>query len=62
MGFPYQAWGDLHIPGTNHVVLYDKVPAQKLKDTLGQNGRWKIYEYGVGDEVRFDSGAGLVVK
>jgi len=54
MGFPYQAWGDLHIAGTNHVVLYDKVPAQKLRDTLGENGRWNIYEYGLGDEVRLN--------
>ena len=62
MGFPYQAWGSLHIAGINHVVLYDRVPAQELREAIGENGRWTIYEYGVGDEVRFDSGASLVVE
>ncbi|MEN6301645.1 MAG: hypothetical protein ABFD96_02930 [Armatimonadia bacterium] len=54
MGFPYQAWGLLHDPGINDVYLCEKVPAQKLKQSLGENGEWTIYEYGVGDEVRLD--------
>lgn len=62
MGFPYQAWGNLHIPGINDVVLYDNVPAQKLRNDIGANGRWTIYEYGVGDVVRFDCGASLRVE
>jgi hypothetical protein len=52
MGFPYQAWGDLHIAGTNHVVLYDPIPAADLRAALGENGRFTIYEYGVGDAVQ----------
>ena len=62
MGFPYQAWGNLHIAGINDVVLRDEVPAQKLRDDIGVNGRWTIYEYGVGDEVWFDCGASLKVE
>lgn len=54
MGFPYQAWGLLHDPGINDVYLCEKVPAQKLREALGENGEWTIYEYGVGDEVWLD--------
>ncbi|MEI6503448.1 MAG: hypothetical protein WCP21_20745 [Armatimonadota bacterium] len=62
MGFAYQAWGNLHIAGINDVYLQDPVPAQELRDALGQDGRWTIYEYGVGDDVRFDCSAGLMAK
>lgn len=62
MGFPYQAWGNLHIPGINDVYLSEKVPAAKLRNAIGDNGRWTIYEYGVGDEVLFDRAATLLVK
>lgn len=59
MGFPYQAWGNLHIAGTNHVYLQEQAPAAQLRESIGENGRWVIYEYGVGDVVHFDCRAGL---
>lgn len=59
MGFPYQAWGNLHIAGTNHVHLQEQAPAAQLRESIGENGRWVIYEYGVGDVVHFDCRAGL---
>jgi oligo-alginate lyase len=62
MGFPYQAWGNLHLAGLNDVYLCDQVPAQQLRAALGENGRWTIYEYGLGDEVHFDSQASLNVE
>ncbi|MCC6445374.1 MAG: heparinase II/III family protein [Armatimonadetes bacterium] len=57
MGFPYQAWGLLHNAGANHVHLCEKIPASRLKTSIGGGTEWKIYEYGVGDEVRFDRSA-----
>ena len=62
MGFPYQAWGNLHIAGINDVYLKEKVPAGRLKEALGENGRWTIYEYGVGDEVWLDWSVGVAVS
>lgn len=62
MGFAYQAWGDLHKAGTNHVQLYDNIPAAKLRELVGQGSEWTIYEYGVGDTVSFDDSASLQVK
>jgi hypothetical protein len=62
MGFPYQAWGDLHIAGRNHVHLREPVPAQVLKEALGENGRWIIYDYGLCDEVRFGGRSGVLRK
>lgn len=59
MGFPYQAWGDLHTAGINHVQLYDPVPAAKLKELIGEGGEFRIYDYGVGDDVRFEQTAVL---
>jgi hypothetical protein len=56
MGFPYQAWGLLHEAGINHVHLIDPTPAVELETTIGEGATWIIYEYGVGDEVRFDRG------
>ncbi len=54
IGFPYQAWGALHDAGTNHVHLAEKIDAARLETMIGDQTRWTIYEYGVGDEVSFD--------
>jgi len=62
MGYPYQAWGLLHNAGINHVHLAEKLPAARLQELVGAGVEWKIYEYGVGDEVRFDHSASLEVK
>lgn len=59
MGYPYQAWGDLHNAGDNHVVLCDPIPADRLRELIGEGSEFRIYEYGVGDDLRFDSVAVL---
>lgn len=59
MGYPYQAWGDLHNAGDNHVVLSEMIPAARLAELIGEGSEFRIYEYGVGDEVRFDNTAVL---
>lgn len=59
MGYPYQAWGNLHNAGINHVRLYDPLPAAKLREMIGEGSEFRIYEYGVGDEVRWDNSATL---
>ncbi|OGV68591.1 MAG: hypothetical protein A3K19_11545 [Lentisphaerae bacterium RIFOXYB12_FULL_65_16] len=51
IGFPYQAWANLHIAGTNHVHLAEKVPADTLKKQFEAQPEFAIYEYGVGDDV-----------
>jgi hypothetical protein len=54
MGFPYQAWGLLHEGGINHVHLCEPIPAERLRELIGQGTAWTIYEYGVGDTLRVD--------
>ncbi len=58
MGFPYQAWALLHEAGINHVHLLSDTPAATLEDRVGKGATWTIYEYGVGDEIRFDRNIG----
>ncbi|MBT3380162.1 MAG: hypothetical protein HN742_31630 [Lentisphaerae bacterium] len=62
MGFPYQAWGLLHEAGINHVHLVDPIPADELGKRVGEGARWTIYEYGIGDSVRFGRGTSLTPK
>ncbi len=54
MGFPYQAWGNLDVPGTNHVHLEKKVSTAQLKKEFEASPAFKLYEYGIGDTVTFD--------
>ena len=54
IGFAYQAWGLLHNAGTNHVHLDEAIEAERLEAMIGDQTRWTIYEYGVGDDVSFD--------
>ena len=60
MGFPYQAWGNLDVAGTNHVHLEEKVPAVELRQALAAVPSFRLYEYGVGDAVTFDRVADLM--
>ncbi len=62
MGFPYQAWGNLHIAGINHVHLCEKLSATTLESLIEKDTYWTIYEYGVGDEVAFDHSVRLEAK
>ncbi len=53
-GFAYQAWGQLHEAGLNHVHLVDQVPKATLAAAFARQPEWCIYEYGVGDDVWLD--------
>lgn len=61
-GFPYQAWGNLHEAGINHVRLVENTPADELERYFAANADFVVYEYGIGDEVSVGHSAHLKVE